>query len=356
MQIRQIVLILCLSFAPSIILAQGGATGAISGTVEDQSSAAVPRAQITITGSEGTVRHLESDPAGNFTIPLLPAGTYTIVVTAPGFAETRFTDIEVRVTETTRMTAVLRPRSVATQIDVQAQVANVETTSAVTGQSLTSRTIETLPLATQNFQQLLALSAGTTSNLNASASLGRGDTRMDVNGQREDNNNYQIEGITASDYNVAELTNTPLPSPDVVQEFKVQTSLYDATQDRNGGGNIDAVLKSGTNQIHGDIFEFFRNPHLNANEFFLNSQGDPRPTVKQNLFGGSMGGPILPQGKLGYLFVNYQGTRQQSGLSSGTIIGTSLPVVPLDRSAASLVQTFSRTIQMSALPTSTRLL
>ena len=340
MQIRQIVLILCLSFAPSIILAQGGATGAISGTVEDQSSAAVPRAQITITGSEGTVRHLESDPAGNFTIPLLPAGTYTIVVTAPGFAETRFTDIEVRVTETTRMTAVLRPRSVATQIDVQAQVANVETTSAVTGQSLTSRTIETLPLATQNFQQLLALSAGTTSNLNASASLGRGDTRMDVNGQREDNNNYQIEGITASDYNVAELTNTPLPSPDVVQEFKVQTSLYDATQGRNGGGNIDAVLKSGTNQIHGDIFEFFRNPHLNANEFFLNSQGDPRPTVKQNLFGGSLGGPILPQGKLGYFFVNYQGTRQQSGLSSGTIIGTSLPVVPLDRSAASLVQTF----------------
>src|SRR5205823_2315179 len=230
----------------------------------------------------------------------------------------------VRVTETTRMTAVLRPRSLATQIDVQAQVAYVETTSAVTGQSLTSRTIENLPLATQNFQQLLTLSAGTNSNLNASASLGRGDTRMDVNGQREDNNNYQIEGITASDYNVAELTNTPLPSPDVVQEFKVQTSLYDATQGRNGGGNIDAVLKSGTNQIHGDVFEFFRNDDLNANEFFLNRQGNPRPTVKQNLFGGSLGGPILPQGKLGYFFVNYQGTRQRSGLSSGTIIGTSL--------------------------------
>jgi Carboxypeptidase regulatory-like domain len=340
MQSRLTILLLCFSFAPSIVMAQGGATGAISGTVEDQSSAVVPKAHIQISGTEGTVRHLESDVNGSFTVPLLPVGNYTIVITAPGFAETRFTNVEVRVTETTRMTAVLRPRSLATQVDVQAQVANVETTSAVTGQSLTSRTIETLPLATQNFQQLLTLSAGTNSNLNASASLGRGDTRIDVNGQREDNNNYQIEGITASDYNVAELTNTPLPSPDVVQEFKVQTSLYDATQGRNGGGNIDAVLKSGTNQIHGDVFEFFRNDDLNANEFFLNRQGNARPTVKQNIFGGSLGGPILPRGKLGYFFVNYQGTRQLSGLSSGTIIGTSLPVLPLDRSAASLVSTF----------------
>ncbi|MBV9304153.1 MAG: TonB-dependent receptor [Acidobacteriaceae bacterium] len=319
---------------------QGGATGAISGTVEDQSSAVVPKAQIDISGVAGTIRHVESDAHGEFTAPLLPVGTYTITISAPGFAETRFSEVEVRVTETTRLTAVLRPRSIATQVDVQAQVANVETTTAVTGQSLTAQTIGTLPLATQNFQQLLALSAGTASNLNASASLGRGDTRIDVNGQREDNNNYQIEGITASDYNVAELTNTPLPSPDVVAEFKVQTSLYDASQGRNGGGNINAVLKSGTNNIHGDVFEFFRNDDLNANEFFLNSQGHPRPTVKQNIFGGSLGGPVLPKGKLGYFFLNYQGTRQLSGLSSGTIIGTSLPVLPLDRSAASLAATF----------------
>jgi len=156
-QIRQIVLIVCLSFAPSIILAQGGATGAISGTVEDQSSAVVPKAQIQISGTEGTVRHLESDAAGNFTAPLLPVGSYTLVITAPGFAETRFTNVEARVTETTRMTAVLRPRSLATEVDVQAQVAYVETTSAVTGQSLTSRRIESLPIATKNFQQLLTL-------------------------------------------------------------------------------------------------------------------------------------------------------------------------------------------------------
>ncbi len=341
MQNRSVVSLLYFSlFVPSIVLAQGGATGAISGVVQDQSAAVVPKAQIELSGMAGTVRHVESDATGNFTAPLLPVGSYTIIITAPGFAETRVSGVNVTVTETTRLTAVLRPRSLATQVDVQAQVANVETTNAATGQSLGSRTIETLPLATQNFQQLLALSAGSGSNLNASASLGRGDTRIDVNGQREDNNNYQIEGITASDYNVGELTNTPLPSPDVVEEFKVQTSLYDATQGRNGGGNINAVLKSGTNQIHGDVFEFFRNDHLNANEFFLNSQGHSRPTIKQNIFGGSLGGPVLHRGKLGYFFMNYQGTRQLSGLSSGTIIGTSLPVLPVDRSAASLVGTF----------------
>lgn len=343
MQSRLTASIVLLTFVlavPSLALAQGGATGAISGTVQDQSSAVVPKAQVRISGVAGTVRDLVTDSSGAFTAPLLPVGIYTIVITAPGFAETRLSSVEVRVTETTRLTATLRPRALATQVDVQAQIANVETTTAVTGQSLTSRTIETLPLATQNFQQLLTLSSGTSSNLNASASLGRGDTRIDVNGQREDNNNYQIEGITASDYNVAELTNTPLPSPDVVEEFKVQTSLYDATQGRNGGGNINAVLKSGTNQLHGDVFEFFRNDDLNANEFFLKSEGNPRPTVKQNIFGGSLGGPVLPRGKLGYFFINYQGTRQLSGLSSGTIIGTSIPVLPQDRSATSLAATF----------------
>ncbi len=336
---------LLLSFAlivsvPRFVLAQGGATGAITGIVQDQSSAVIPKARVEISGTAGTFRNVETDASGSFTAPLLPVGGYAITITAAGFGATRLSSVEVRVTETTRLTAVLQPQAIATRVDVQAQIANVETTSAVTGQSLGSQTIGALPLATQNFQQLLTLSSGTASNLNASASLGRGDTRIDVNGQREDNNNYQIEGISASDYNVAELTNTPLPSPDVVQQFKVQTSLYDASQGRNGGGNIDAVLKSGTNQLHGDIFEFFRNDDLNANEFFLKSEGNPRPTVKQNVFGGSLGGPVLSQGKWGYFFVNYQGTRQLSGLSSGTIIGTSLPVLPVDRSAASLAAAF----------------
>src|SRR5690348_3412611 len=153
---------------PAMLLAQGGATGAISGTVEDQSAAVIPRAKVEISGATGIARSLETDNSGSFTAPLLPAGTYTILISAPGFAETRLSTVDVRVTETTRLTAVLQPQTIATQVNVQAQIANVETTNAVTGQSLSSQTIGTLPLATQNFQQLLTLSSGTASNLNAS--------------------------------------------------------------------------------------------------------------------------------------------------------------------------------------------
>src|SRR5207247_3707615 len=125
-------------------------------------------------------------------------------------------------------------------------------TSAATGTVIGIATVRALPLATQNYQQLLTLSTGAQSELNASAQLGRGNVRVIVNGQREDNNNYLIEGISATDYNVAQATNVPLPNPDVIQEFKVQTSLYDASQGRNGGGNVNAILKSGKSSFNGD--------------------------------------------------------------------------------------------------------
>jgi TonB dependent receptor len=127
----------------------------------------------------------------------------------------------------------------------------------------------------------------------------------------------------------------------------VQTSLYDASQGRNGGGNVNAILKSGTRNYHGDLYEFFRNDVLNANEFFLNAAGQDRPPVKQNIFGGSLGGPVIKE-KAGFFFVNYQGTRQRSALSPGTQINNpGFPVIPTDigpngpfRSDASIISAF----------------
>ena len=321
---------------------QGGATGALSGMVVDTSGGAVDGGEVQIIDSrtELLARRLRTNVDGAFTVTLLPPGNYSVVVNKSGFAEAKAENIEVRVTETTRVTIALKPGSVTEKVEISAQVTSVETTNAVTGQSIGSSTVRTLPLATQNFQQLLTLSAGAQSDLNASGQLGRGDVRMIVNGQREDNNNYLIEGITATDYNVAELTNTPLPNPDVIQEFKVQTSLYDASQGRNGGGNINAILRTGTKQYHGDAYEFFRNTVLNANDYFLNGEGQPRPVLKQNIFGGSLGGPVGIE-KLGFFFANYQGTRQSSGLSPGTFISTNIPVLPADRSAANLESVFS---------------
>jgi Carboxypeptidase regulatory-like domain len=324
--------------------AQGGATGAITGTVQDPSGAFVAGAEVRITNQDTGVlsRTAKTDASGSFTAQLLPVGTYTVTVSNPGFQEAKFTNIVVRVTETTRMIAKLAPHKVLETVEVQAEVQTVETTTPTTGQAIEANTIRTLPLATQNFQQILTLSTGVQSELNASAQLGRGSNKIFVNGQREDNNNYLIEGISTTDYNVAQTNNVPLPSPDVIGEFKVQTSLYDASQGRNGGGNVNAILKSGTKDFHGDLYEFFRNDVLNANEYFLNRAGRPRPSVKQNIFGGSLGGRLSPGAKLGFFFVNYQGTRQRSGLSPGTAINNpGFPVLPLDRSDASLEATFA---------------
>src|SRR5580700_9375878 len=329
---------LFLAVFTGMMFAQGGATGAVGGIVQDASGAVIANAKVSVK-SEATgevLRAVTTDVSGLFVATLLPVGTYTVEVNASGFPDTKFPGVVVRITETTRMTAVMKVSTVKEIVEVQSQVEQVNTSDATTGQSLGASTIANLPLATRNFQQLLDLSAGASANLNNAAALGRGDVRIDVNGGREDNNNYLIEGVSASDYSFGELTYTPVPNPDSIQEFKVGTSLYDASQGRNGGGNINAILKSGTSGYHGDLWEYFRNTSLDADDYFIG-----RFRLQQNIFGGDFGGPVGPRAKLGYFYVNYQGTRQRSGDSLGTYIsGASLPVLPLARDCATLVSTF----------------
>src|SRR5271155_650733 len=335
------VLLLAALLAAASAYGQGGATGAISGVVVDTSGGSISGADVQVIDSrtESIVRKMPTGTEGIFVATLLPPGNYIVRVNKAGFGEAKVTDIEVRVTETTSLTITLKPGAITEKMEITAQVTSVETSNAATGQSLGTATIRELPLATQNYQQLLTLSSGAQSDLNAAAQLGRGSVNLFVNGQREDNNNFLIEGISATDYNVAQATYVPLPNPDVIQEFKVQTSLYDASQGRDGGGNVNAILKSGTREFHGDEYEFFRNDVLNANDFFLNRDGVARPDVNQNIFGGSLGGPVVKD-KFGYFFMNYQGTRQKSGDSPGTIISTNIPLLPADRSPASLEAAF----------------
>ncbi|PYX93808.1 MAG: hypothetical protein DMG71_14080 [Acidobacteria bacterium] len=336
--VRKLTVLVSIVWLSAFALAQGGATGAITGTVQDASGAVVPSAKVNVVSEATgqTLRQVTTDTSGAFTATLLPVGNYSVEVSAPGFATTKFPDIIVRITETTRMTAVLKVTGGSQSVEVQSQVATVETTAPTTGESLGSTTITTLPLATRNFQQLLTLSAGASSDLNNASQLGRGQVYIHVNGGREDNNNYLIDGISVADYAFGELSYTPLPNPDAIQEFKVSTSLYDASQGRNGGGNINATLKSGTATFHGDLWEYFRNTSLDATDFFLK-----KVVIKQNIFGGDLGGPVGNKARFGYFYVNYQGTRQRSGASPGTFINSpSVPLLPQDRSPANLMTVF----------------
>ncbi len=319
--------------------AQGGPTGAIGGKVKDPNGAAIAGAKVEIINQDTgvTERTVTTNSDGAFTATLLPIGAYRLVVTSTGFAKAEAENIKVYVTETTSVAISLKIGQVTETVTVNEATTAVKLESPTTGQTL--QNVGDLPLATRNFLNLLALSTGANSELADTTALGRGAVSINVNGQRPVNNNYQLEGVNANDFNLPILDNVPLPNPQTVQEFKTQTSLYDASQGRNGGGNIQVALKSGGSAYHGDVFEFFRNNVLNANDFFLNRNGQERPVLRQNQYGGSIGGPV-PSFKNFFFFGNYQGWRAASGIAQGTILNQNIPVLPADRSEANLRSIF----------------
>ena len=328
---------------PAGLRAQAGATGAITGTVSDQKGGAISGATIVVTNvaTGHKEREVVSTGAGTFNVPSLPPSHYSLEITATGFSRLVRNNVLVQVTETASVSVTLSVGQVTETLTVHDVTPPVELTSATTGETISAETASTLPLSTRNFLTLLTLSAGANTELFDSAALGRGQVTINVNGQRPTNNNFQLEGVNANDVNLPILDNVPLPNPDTIEEFKTQTSLYDASSGRNGGGNVQVNLKSGTAHFHGDAFEFFRNNVLNANDFFFNAATPqvPRPVLRQNQYGGSFGGPV-PKSKDFFFFVNYQGTREASGISAGTVLNSQIPVLPTSRDAATLAATF----------------
>src|SRR6267154_3733151 len=326
-------------FSPADLQAQGGATGAITGTVLDQKGGAIAGATVVVTNVATGQKEREavSTGAGTFNVPSLPPGTYSLEITATGFSKFVVANVLVQVTETTSVNTTLVIGQVTETVTVKGVTVPVNVTSAATGETINAETANTLPLSTRNFLTLLTLSAGANTELFDSAALGRGQVTINVNGQRPTNNNFQLEGVNANDANLPVLDNVPLPNPDTIQEFKTQTSLYDASSGRNGGGNVQVNLKSGTAHYHGDAYEFFRNNVLNANDFFFNAATPqvPRPVLRQNQYGGSFGGPV-PKSKNFFFFVNYQGTREASGISAGTVLNSQIPFLPVGFSASQI--------------------
>ena len=333
---------LFLSFGlASLGFAQGGATGGVSGVVQDPSGAVIPGAKVVVVSEETgtTVRQTTSTAAGTFSVTFLTPGLYTLQISSSGFRTYEARDVAVRVTETTRVVAPMEIGTPKEAVTVESVTTPVQVNSATTGATIDTHSITNLPLATGNFLTLLALSPGANTDLFPSSNVGRGSVTLNVNGERPTNNNYQLEGVNANDVNLPVTDNVPLPADDALSEFKTQTSLYDASQGRNAGGNVQVLLKSGTDHYHGDAYEFFRNNDLNANDFFLNQSGEPTPVLRQNQFGGSFGGPV-PKMKDLFFFANYQGTRASSGISTGTLVSTQMPIFPADRSVPSLQATF----------------
>ncbi|MBI3670511.1 MAG: TonB-dependent receptor [Acidobacteria bacterium] len=260
--------------------AQTATTGQIVGAVKDPSGAVVVGAKVALTSAAGVARDTDTDDRGEYRFALLPPGSYKLTVNASGFQPVALESVIVRITETTSLDVSLTVAAAQQTVTVTAESSLVQTTSPTTGRVIAESQIRQLPLPTRNFQQLLTLSTGTVSSLSNNTELGRGDVTIFVNGQRGTSNNVIVNGTEVNSPGTNSTPNVSVPSPDTIQQFIVQTSLYDATQGRNAGGNVAAITKSGSNEFHGNLYEFFRNEVLNANDFFLNAVGRPRPVLK----------------------------------------------------------------------------
>jgi hypothetical protein len=324
---------------------QNAATGALAGTVTDQGGGAVAGARVVVTSpTTGASRTLATDASGGYRVSLLPPGTYTVEFSATGFGSQVYPHIVVNVTEVATLNAVLRIGEQKQSVTVEAGAELVQTESQSLGGTVSSREVSNLPLTNRNYTQITTLSPGVASDVTDAAQLGRNTQDVYVNGGRAIDNNFQMDGIQVNNFGTGRAgdwlgyTGIPIPNPDSILEFKVQTGLFDAGYGRGVGANVEVVTKSGTNQLHGSLFEFFRNDVLNANDFFLNETGSPRPVFKQNQFGGTIGGPIRKD-KL-FFFGSYQGTRQVSGEGGNSLQSSFLPPITNDRSAATLGKQF----------------
>jgi hypothetical protein len=300
---------------------QTATTGQIVGEVTDPSGGVVGGAKVTLTSDAGAQRDTSTSSAGHYAFTVLPPGKYLIEISASGFAAVRIDEVIVKITETTSVDIRLK---LATQkqetITVQATPPLIQTDNPGRGTVIEQTEIRQLPLPTRNFQQLLTLTPGTSGPVQNSSELGRGAAPIYVNGLRSTSNSVLINGTDANSIGTGSTPNLAVPATDSLQEFIVQTSQYDASQGRVAGGIVAAVTKSGTNEFHGNVYEFFRNTVLDANNFFLNAAGVHRPPYNRNQFGGTFGGPVIKD-RL-WFFVSYQGSRERNSTSLTNSIGT----------------------------------
>ena len=353
--ILPLVLLAVLSLSTSSF-SQTPSTGALTGVTLDPSGAVLPQVSVHLTRLDGAeTTDGQSDQNGVFGFYLLSPGTYEVQASKADFRPVSVKNIQVQVTETLRIELHLELAIRLEKAQVFVESSMLQLDSSGLGRIVNKETVAGLPLVTRNFAQIADLSPGIVAGINNAGELGIGGTALSqigasndgiyAHGARSYDNNWQLDGISVSDVQGSGAISggIPIPNPDTLEEFKVQTGLYDAAFGRGAGANVSVVTKTGTNQYHGTLFEFFRNDVLNANDFFLNRTGQERPALKQNQFGVALGGPIKKDKVL--FFGSYQGTRQVNGLASGQArIGCSVsliePPITNNRSRQALGQLF----------------
>jgi hypothetical protein len=342
--------------SPRNMYSQTASTGALSGVTLDPSGALLPGVIVHLTKEDGSeAKTFITDERGRFGFLLLQPGTYELYASHRDFEPLSIADLRVHVTETVRLELHLELATRVERAHVSSEQPMIQLDTATLGRAVNEDIVSRLPLVTRNFTLLTGLSPGVAVGVYNAGELGTGATALSqigksndgifVHGARSYDNNWQLDGISVSDVQGSGSISggIPIPNPDTLEEFKVQTGLYDASFGRAGGANVSVITKEGSNRYHGTIFEFLRNDVLNANDFFLNQTGQERPEFKQNQFGFALGGPIQKDKLL--FFSSYQGTRQVNGAAAGQAriactATLSEPPLTNDRSATTLGKLF----------------
>ena len=291
--------------------------GSIRGTLSDKSTALVSNAGIRLVQTEtNESRIARTGDQGEFTVSALPPGPYRIEVEQTGYKKLSRV-IMLQVNQDLRVDLVLEVGQLSEEIIVTAPATQLRKDSSAIGTVVENRQITGLPLDGRNFLELTLLVPGAAPAAQGSASSVRGDVALSVNGAREDSNSFLLDGV----YNIDPKLNTAGVTPpiDAIREFEMLTSTYDASFGRNVGAQVNVVLKSGSNSLHGAAYEFFRNGALDARNFFAPA-GEDAPKYQRNQFGFALGGPIVKNRT--FFFVDYEGTRVREGITRVTNVPT----------------------------------
>ncbi|MGA2984421.1 MAG: carboxypeptidase-like regulatory domain-containing protein [Terriglobia bacterium] len=303
------------------------------GTITDSSGAVVPKTEVTARNLDtGIATKSLTDTSGTYNLLSLPPGTYNIVIEKQDFKSTVISGITLLVDQRVRLDSRLQVGDLATSVAVKGAAPLVETNTASVGTVIGTREVVDLPLNLRRFGALAILVPGTAPDNGGFAQSQQGstfsETSYSANGARTASNNYLIDGVDARNLSFGGFSLQP--PPDAVEEFKIQTNIYSAAFRKTAGSTINLVTKSGTNEIHGAVYEFLRNDKLDARNFFATDQTNPvtgadipgsaRPEYRRNQYGVAIGGPIRKTKT--FWFFNYEGLREIQGLSLGSAVPT----------------------------------
>ena len=277
---------------PLFASGQTQTSGRIAGTVRDAQGAVIAGAEVALESlATADKRTTTSDSTGNYSVTLLPPAKYDLKIQAKGFTSAIFHNMWVGLAETTTVNATLQVSPSSVEVTVTDAPPLVRSDSSELSTTLDSRSLTQLPLPTRNFLQLLTLAPGATAPITNNNAIGRNSPNISVNGSRVTQNSYQINGVDANDISMHVFADVAVPAPESISEVNVHTSVYDASV-AGAGGSMQVVTKSGSNFLHGAVYEYFRNEALNANDANLKAVGEGRPVMRHNVYGATLGGPL----------------------------------------------------------------